>query len=56
MVATIFGGVLVYNTLNTDIYQFSKDGYTLSFNGEKNTKAVAYSFKNGTEYQYIKKV
>ena len=54
VIATIFGGVLVYNSLNTDIYQFSKDGYALSFNGEKNTKAVAYSFKNGTEYQFKK--
>lgn len=52
--ATIFGGVLVYNTMNTDVYQFTKDGYVLVFNAKNKTKATAYSFKNGSEYQYKK--
>ena len=52
--ASIFGGVLVYNSMNTDIYKFDKDGYALTFNTQNNTKAQAYSFKNGSEYQYKK--
>lgn len=52
--ASIFGGVLVYDAMNTDIYKFTKDGYALTFSTENNTKAVAYSFKNGSEYQYKK--
>ena len=52
--ASIFGGVLVYNSLNTDTYQFTKDGYALGFSTQNNTKAIAYSFKNGTEYQFKK--
>ena len=52
--ASIFGGVLVYDSMNTDIYKFTKDGYALTFSTENNTKALAYSFKNGSEYQYKK--
>ena len=52
--ASIFGGVLVYDAMNTDIYTFTKDGYALTFSAQNNTKAQAYSFKNGSEYQYKK--
>lgn len=52
--ASIFGGVLVYDAMNTDIYKFEKDGYALTFSAQNNTKAQAYSFKNGSEYQYKK--
>ena len=52
--ASIFGGVLVYDAMNTDIYTFTKDGYALTFSTQNNTKAQAYSFKNGSEYQYKK--
>jgi hypothetical protein len=48
---TIVGGVFVYNSLNTTTHEFQKDGYTLTFSGEKNTKAQVYAFKNGTEYK-----
>ena len=38
--ASIFGGVLVYDAMNTDIYKFTKDGYALTFSTENNTKAL----------------
>jgi hypothetical protein len=53
VIATIiFGGIFVSNSLNTSTSTFKKDGYALSFDGEKNNKATAYTFKNGTEYKY----
>ena len=51
VIATIIlGGVFISDSLNTSTDTFKKDGYALSFNEEKNIKATAYTFKNGTEY------
>lgn len=53
VIATIIlGGVFISDSLNTSTDTFKKDGYALSFNEEKNIKATAYTFKNGTEYKY----
>ena len=53
VIATItLGGMFISNSLNTSTDTFKKDGYALSFDGDKNVKATAYTFKNGTEYQY----
>ena len=48
---TVLGGMFVYNSLNTSTHEFKKAGYTLSFSGERNSKAEVYSFKNGTTYK-----
>ena len=47
--------LIIYNfEFITNIYKFDKDGYTITFNTQNNTKAQAYYFKNGSEYQYKK--
>lgn len=51
-ITAAIGITFAVNNLNTTIATFEKDGYALYLDGSKNSKATAYSFKQGTDYQF----